>query len=130
MRAPLIRQHRASSDQILSNTRPTKTTLSANEISRGRYGGARVLVTGATGLIGSRLVHRLLEEAAEVHALILPEVEEQSELVRSGDLQRLTVHGGRLESQPSVEEAVRATAPEFVFHLGAQSLVGVARGDP
>ena len=34
-----------------------------------KLGGKRVLVTGASGFIGSHLTRRLVSEGAEVHAL-------------------------------------------------------------
>lgn len=94
------------------------------------YRNARVLVTGATGLIGSALVHALLAEGAEVHAFVFAEPERDSALLRSGDIARVTTHVGRLEDATSVQDAVRASRPEVVFHLGAQPLVELAREDP
>lgn len=94
------------------------------------YRGSRVLVTGATGLIGSRLVGALLQHDAEVHVFVLERPEPESALVRSGDLERTTQHAGRLEDRASVVRAVEAARPEVVFHLGAQSLVTSAREDP
>lgn len=90
----------------------------------------RALVTGATGLIGSALVHALLARGAEVHAFILPQPEPDSALLRSGDIARVRVHSGRLEDAAAVQAAVRAARPEVVFHLGAQPLVELARADP
>ena len=89
-----------------------------------------MLVTGATGLIGSNLVAALIARSAQVHILKLPEDEPDSLLVRSGDIRRVTVHLGRLEDEGSVTEAVRRSRPQLVIHLGAQTLVGVAREDP
>ena len=89
-----------------------------------------MLVTGATGLIGSNLVAALIARSAQVHILKLPEDEPDSLLVRSGDIGRVTVHLGRLEDEVSVAEAVRRSGPQLVVHLGAQTLVGVAREDP
>lgn len=89
-----------------------------------------MLVTGATGLIGSALVRALLERGAEVHAFVFADPEQDSALLRSGDIARVTTHAGRLEDAPTVQDAVRASRPEIVFHLGAQPLVELAREDP
>jgi CDP-glucose 4,6-dehydratase len=94
------------------------------------YRGERVLVTGATGLIGSWLVRALLARGAETHTFVFSRPEPDSELVRSGDLERTIAHRGRLEDASSVRRAVAEARPEVVFHLGAQPLVGVAREDP
>jgi CDP-glucose 4,6-dehydratase len=99
-------------------------------VAVGIYRRASVLVTGATGLVGSSLVERLLAYGAEVHAFVLPTPEPESHLVRSGALDRVRVHRGRLEDAASVEEAIAAARPRYVFHLGAQAIVGVARADP
>jgi CDP-glucose 4,6-dehydratase len=95
-----------------------------------RYDSARVLVTGATGLIGSALVRSLLRQGAAVHVFVFGEPEPESELVRSNDIDRTTRHVGRLEDPESVLAAVLAARPQVIFHLGAQPLVGIARADP
>ena len=87
-------------------------------------------MTGASGLIGSRLVRTLLDLGADVHAFVVPEPEPLAALIRSGDIERVTVHRGRLEEAGSVRHAVARAKPEIVFHLGAQTLVGVARERP
>jgi CDP-glucose 4,6-dehydratase len=89
----------------------------------------RVLVTGATGVIGSWLVKELLAEGAFVVALVL-DLDPQSELVRSGDLARVTVVNGRLESFATLERAINLHEIETIFHLGAQTLVEVAHRFP
>ncbi|MBI4538004.1 MAG: GDP-mannose 4,6-dehydratase [Gemmatimonadetes bacterium] len=89
----------------------------------------RVLVTGATGMIGSWLVRDLLAARAEVFALVR-DADPQSELVRSGDLARVTVINGALEDFWSLERAVNEHEVDTVFHLGAQVLVGPAQRFP
>lgn len=93
------------------------------------WSGRRVLVTGATGMVGSWLVKDLLARDATVVALVL-DLDPQSELVRSGDLQRCSVVSGALEDIASVERAVTLHEVDTVIHLGAQTLVGVAHRAP
>ena len=93
------------------------------------WSGRRVLVTGATGMVGSWLVKDLLARDATVVALVL-DLDPQSELVRSGDLQRCTVVNGALEDIASIERAVTLHGADTVIHLGAQTLVGVAHRTP
>lgn len=96
----------------------------------GAYGGVPVLITGATGLIGSHLALALLDQGAELHALIVPEDEPGSLLERSGRLGEIRRHPGRLEDPAAVRRAVSEARPAVVFHLGAQTQVQAARRDP
>ncbi|OGK91853.1 MAG: sugar dehydratase [Candidatus Rokubacteria bacterium RBG_16_73_20] len=95
----------------------------------GHWTDRRVLVTGATGMVGSWLVKGLLAEDASVVALVL-DADPQSELYRSGDIRRVTVVDGALEDFATLERALNAHEIETVFHLGAQALVGVAHRSP
>ena len=89
----------------------------------------RVLVTGATGLVGSWLCRRLLNDGAQVVALVR-DWDPQSELVRSGDIRRCTVVSGCLEDYASVVRAIVDNQVDTVFHLGAQAIVGTALLSP
>jgi CDP-glucose 4,6-dehydratase len=93
------------------------------------WSGRRVLVTGATGMVGSWLVKDLLARDAHVVALVL-DLDPQSELVRSGDVERCAVVNGALEDIASVERAVTLHEVDTVIHLGAQTLVGLAHRAP
>jgi len=89
----------------------------------------RVLVTGATGLVGSWLCRRLVDEGAFVAALVR-DWDPQSELIRSGTVQRLAVVHGCLEDFATVERAVVDTEADTVLHVGAQAIVGYALKSP
>jgi CDP-glucose 4,6-dehydratase len=93
------------------------------------WSGRSVLVTGATGMVGSWLVKELLARDAAVVALVL-DLDPQSELVRSGDLDRVAVVQGRLEDLETLERALAVHEVDTVFHLGAQTLVGPAHRAP
>lgn len=95
----------------------------------GSWEDRRVFVTGATGIVGSWLVHRLVEEGAVVVALI-HDLDPQSELVRSGTLKRTHVVNGALEDFWALERAVNLHETDCVIHLGAQTLVGTANRNP
>jgi CDP-glucose 4,6-dehydratase len=88
-----------------------------------------VLVTGATGFVGSWLVKDLLRHGASVVALVR-DLDHQSELVRSGAVERVSVVNGRLEDYAAVERAVNEFEVDTVFHLGAQAIVGAALRNP
>ena len=89
----------------------------------------RVLVTGATGMVGSWLVKKLVQEEAFVVTLIR-DWNPQSELIRSGDVQKTTVVSGELENFSAIERAISENEVDTVFHLGAQPLVGTAFRSP
>jgi CDP-glucose 4,6-dehydratase len=88
-----------------------------------------VLVTGATGLVGSWVVKRLLGVGAEVVCLVRDWVP-QSELVRSGDLDRVKVVRGDVRDQARLEVALGEYEIDTVLHLAAQTIVGIANRNP
>ena len=85
--------------------------------------GVSVLVTGASGFIGSHVTRRLVDEGAEVHALTsaVSSVYPPRLLDLRG---RITLHEGSLSDRSAMDALVRATQPELVFHLGAYTHVG------
>lgn len=93
------------------------------------WNGRKVLVTGATGLVGSWLCRRLLAEGAAVVALVR-DWDPQSEFIRSGDVLRCTVVSGRLEDYATLARALVENEVDTVFHLGAQAIVGTALASP
>ncbi|TAJ10886.1 MAG: NAD-dependent epimerase/dehydratase family protein [Nitrospirae bacterium] len=96
---------------------------------RPQWTGRRVFVTGATGVVGAWLVKELLARGASVVALV-QDADPQSELYRSGDIQRISVVNGALEEFGTLERAINLHEIDTVFHLGAQTIVGVAHRSP
>ncbi|MEX2322710.1 MAG: NAD-dependent epimerase/dehydratase family protein [Acidimicrobiia bacterium] len=94
-----------------------------------KWGSQRVLVTGATGLIGHHLTRELLSLGSEVAALV-PDIDPNSEFYRTGIDRSCTVYSGILENDDDVRRALGGFMPDIVFHLGAQTLVGPALRDP
>ncbi|HEX2864022.1 MAG TPA: NAD-dependent epimerase/dehydratase family protein, partial [Deinococcales bacterium] len=91
--------------------------------------GHRVLVTGATGLVGSWVARRLMAQGAQVVAFVR-DADPQSEFIRSGDIHRTTVVQGALEDYASLERAVNEHEVDTVLHFGAQTIVGTALRSP
>jgi len=90
---------------------------------------SRVLVTGATGIVGSRLVHRLLDLGAHVVCFVRDH-DPSSALWLSGDWERVAIASGRLEVFEHVKTAAIEHEIDAIFHLGAQAIVGVGHRDP
>lgn len=88
-----------------------------------------ILVTGATGILGSWLVRELVDRGADVVCLIRDLVP-RSCLRLSGYHARVTAVHGALEDYHTLERALNEYEVETVFHLGAQTLVGTARRSP
>jgi len=87
------------------------------------------VVTGATGLLGSWLVKRLLDEGADVVALVRDWVP-RSELVSAGLLDRIRIVRGDVRDQETLERALGEYEITTVLHLAAQTIVGVANRNP
>ena len=85
--------------------------------------GSRVLVTGASGFIGSHLTRRLLDAGAEVHALtsVVSSVY-PTRLVDVRD--RINLHEASLTDRGALEAVAALVKPAYVFHLGAYTHVG------
>lgn len=97
--------------------------------SAGEWLDARVFVTGATGLVGSWLVQRLLAAGAEVVCLVRDSVP-RAELVATGAIDRCIVVQGDVNDQTLLERALGEYEVSTVFHLAAQTVVGVANRNP
>lgn len=89
----------------------------------------RVLVTGATGLLGSAVVERLCELGAEVTCLVRDSVP-RSRLVSEGLLAKVNVVHGALEDAPLLLRCVHEYEIDSVLHLAAQTIVGTAKQSP
>lgn len=86
-------------------------------------------VTGATGLVGSWLVRRLVEAGADVTCLVRDWVP-HAELVRSGTLERVSVVRGDVRDQPLLERSLGEYEIDTVIHLAAQTIVPIANRNP
>lgn len=105
------------------------TDYSPLSIVHGPWSNRRVFITGATGMIGSWLVKELLARGAYVIALV-QDADPQSEFFRSGDYRQSSIVNGHLEDFWTLERAINEYETDTIFHLGAQTLVGVAHRFP
>ena len=99
------------------------------------YRGKRVLVTGGTGSIGSRLVERLLENGARVHVLSRDENLQHllwhrvlAKFNAIGQMPKLRLRIGDVRNRQTMGEA--AMGMEVVFHTAAMKHVDLCEGNP
>jgi CDP-glucose 4,6-dehydratase len=88
-----------------------------------------VFVTGCTGLVGSWLTMALVETGANVVGLIRDWVP-RSNLNWSGLTQRITTVRGDVTDYLLIERALGEYEIDAVFHLAAQTIVGIANRNP
>ena len=88
-----------------------------------------VFVTGGTGLLGGWLIRKLEASGAQVVTLMRDWVP-QSELNRSGLLEKVRVVRGELQDQELLERILGEYEVESVFHLAAQAIVPIANRNP
>lgn len=89
----------------------------------------RVLVTGCTGLLGSCLTEKLVARQADVVGLVRDGVP-RSRLVSEHLLDRINVVSGPVEDYALLERTLGEYEVQTVFHLAAQTIVGVANRNP
>src|SRR3990167_6418919 len=76
----------------------------------------RVLITGASGFIGSILTRRLLSEGNDVSIFL----KRDSNTWRINDiLDKVLIHVVDLSNPETVEKAVKLSNPEVIYHFAA-----------
>ncbi len=74
----------------------------------------RVLITGATGFIGSRLIQQLLPRGAKIHAL----TPRASNLNRIENVKsRIALHKADITDCGRVKKLIRSLKPQIIYHL-------------
>lgn len=88
-----------------------------------------VFITGCTGLLGSWLTESLADAGARVVGLIRDEVP-RSRLVEQGTVNRINSVSGQVEDYALLERTLNEYQVQTVFHLAAQTIVGIANQSP
>jgi CDP-glucose 4,6-dehydratase len=88
-----------------------------------------VLVTGASGLLGGWLVEDLLSRGAAVICLVRDRVP-FSRLFSEGIDRRVVLVTGDVSDQGAMERIIGEHEVRTVFHLAAQTIVGIANRNP
>jgi CDP-glucose 4,6-dehydratase len=99
------------------------------ELNRSFWLDRPTFVTGGTGLVGSWLVKRLLEAGADVVCLVRDWVP-QSEMVRTGYIEKVKVARGDIRDRDILERALGEFEIDTVLHLAAQTIVTIANRNP
>ncbi len=99
------------------------------ELNRSFWRDRPTFVTGGTGLVGSWLVQRLVEAGADVVCLVRDWIP-QSELVRSGHIDKVKVVRGDILDRDLMERILGEFEIDTVFHLAAQTIVTIANRNP
>lgn len=87
-----------------------------------KLSNVKVLITGASGFIGSHLARRLVALGARVSGIVKP----QADIWRIKDIAaRVSLESADMRDYAQVKAAVRRCRPQKVFHLAAR--VNVAR---
>ena len=100
-----------------------------NMVDRTFWQDRPTFVTGGTGLVGSWLIQRLVEAGADVVCLVRDWVP-QSELVRSGLIERVKIVRGDIRDRDMLERALGEFEIDTVIHLAAQTIVTIANRNP
>jgi len=88
-----------------------------------------ILITGASGIVGSWLVHELIKKQVNIICFIR-DWNPQTQLIASGDVLKTTVVSGKLENYDDIDRAINEYQADTIFHLGAQTIVGSALRNP
>ena len=96
---------------------------------QGFWTDRNVFVTGCTGLLGSWLTEALVKAGSNVVGLIRDGVP-RSRLVQSRIVDRINVVSGEVEDYPLLERVLNEYQVQTVFHLAAQTIVGIANQGP
>jgi CDP-glucose 4,6-dehydratase len=99
------------------------------KLENGFWQDRRVFVTGCTGFLGSWLTEALVRRGADVVGLVRDHVP-QAQLFRSGTVKRVTMVNGQLADYGLLERILAEYEIDTVFHLAAQTIVGIANRSP
>lgn len=91
--------------------------------------GRPVLVTGATGLLGSWVTRRLIDEGADVICLVRDRTS-NGRPAPGGLLDSVKVVGGDIRDGALLQRLLAGHAVDTVIHTAAQAVVGIANCHP
>ena len=98
-------------------------------MSKNFWQDKRIFITGAAGLLGSWLTAELVNQGAEVVGLVRDQVS-RSLLVSSGLINQITIVHGDICDYETMERVLAEYEIDTIFHLAAQTQVGIANRAP
>lgn len=104
--------------------------MTDNRVRLECFRGKRVLLTGDTGFKGSWLALWLVELGAKVTGAALPPTRTNDLFVAADVAKRIRHIDLDITDLAACEQILKETRPDIVFHLAAQSLVGLGYLDP
>lgn len=108
---------------------PGGVTPMENVVERTYWNRKSVLVTGCTGLVGAWLTAALVERGANVVGLVRDHVP-RSNLYRMGLDRRVTIARADVCDYDAVLRVMNEYEVDTLFHLAAQTIVGIANRAP
>ena len=105
------------------------SSLLLDVVHDGYWRDRPTLVTGATGLVGSWLVKRLVRCGADVVCIVRDHVPD-CEFVRSRLGESVKIVTADIRDRPAMERTLAEYEIHTAFHLAAQTIVGVANRHP
>lgn len=88
-----------------------------------------ILITGCTGFLGGHLTKILLNQSANIIGLVRDRVP-RADLFREGLFNKINIVNGCIEDYQLLERTVNEYEIDTIFHLGAQTIVGIAKRNP
>ena len=88
-----------------------------------------IFITGATGFLGSWLTKYLLEKNSNITALVRDWVP-KSKLFSDDSINKINIVRGNIEDYLLIERIVNEYEINTVFHIAAQTIVGIANNNP
>lgn len=106
-----------------------RESQAVNSIDNNFWSSRNVFITGCTGLLGSWVTEFLLDAGASVVGLIRDHVP-GSRLRQNCLMDRINAVSGEVEDYLLIERVLNEYQIQTVFHLAAQTIVGIANQSP
>lgn len=91
--------------------------------------GRKILITGYEGFLGSWLTKALLSYNADIIGLDILTGRKETILTRA-ELKKMKVVTGSVEDYSLLAKLIQNQKIEYIFHLAAQSIVGISNEEP